>query len=266
MPPFLTQLSRILQNSITLANSQSIASIQEKSFRDYVTNVDFTVDKFLTQELQKLTPNIKVLSEERVIEGAEETFWIIDPIDGTHNLLSGIPIVGISAALFEGHVLRASAVADIHRAHVFSAQKEAGAFLNGHRLRVPNEPPSLVAVSTGAMDCLIESKEAYKALRSIGKLRNLGSQALHICYVASGVFSTAISFEAKFWDDAAASLIAAEAGASYQSFSGITRRLVLDSKLSTNCLRSICAHPSTLKASQQISMRLSWAEEELNGE
>ena len=57
-------------------------------------------------------------------------------------------------------------------------------------------------------------------LPRLGKVRNFGTQALQLCYVAAGRLSANISREAKIWDDAAGALIVAEAGGVYARWDG----------------------------------------------
>jgi len=54
-------------------------------------------------------------------------------------------------------------------------------------------------------------------MRAIGKIRNLGAQALHLCGVARGQFAAVASVEAQVWDEAAAELILREAGGVWRS-------------------------------------------------
>jgi len=51
-----------------------------------VTNGDLEVNKILTDKIKSLTPNIPIISEETVDfnkKNTLDTFWLIDPIDGT---------------------------------------------------------------------------------------------------------------------------------------------------------------------------------------
>jgi fructose-1,6-bisphosphatase/inositol monophosphatase family enzyme len=70
-----------------------------------VTNLDLEVEDILVAAIQDRVPEAKVVSEERHPEpsalGAPLCF-VIDPIDGTEELLSGRSGFSISVALFEG--------------------------------------------------------------------------------------------------------------------------------------------------------------------
>jgi 3'(2'), 5'-bisphosphate nucleotidase len=55
-----------------------------------VTNGDLAVDKIIREKIQKLTPNIQIISEETVDlakENNDKTFWLVDPIDGTRDYI-----------------------------------------------------------------------------------------------------------------------------------------------------------------------------------
>ena len=57
-----------------------------------VTNGDLEVDKILQNFLRKITPNIEIVSEETIKitkVKKRETFWLIDPIDGTNSYIKG---------------------------------------------------------------------------------------------------------------------------------------------------------------------------------
>ena len=57
-----------------------------------VTNGDLEVDKILQNFLKKITPNIEIVSEETIKitkVKKRETFWLIDPIDGTNSYIKG---------------------------------------------------------------------------------------------------------------------------------------------------------------------------------
>jgi myo-inositol-1(or 4)-monophosphatase len=256
MDQSLLSLKTILEQASDLVSKQQLWQVEEKSFHDYVTNVDRQLDAFLTEQLGKLTPGVPVLSEERPFSEVGQDFWIIDPLDGTHNFLAGIPFVGICAALFSSDGAELSAVADVHHHRIYSAKKNNGAFCNDKRLEMPEIPSSLIAISSGAMDGLIEKSAIYHQARGLGKVRNLGSQALQLCAVASGTLSVALSREAKFWDDAAARLIAEEAGAIYKSYSPVPKNPAPTAALSEISLHSLCVHPSQYEAAEKIASEL----------
>ena len=75
--------------------------VKKKGPKDFVTKTDKRVEKILIEELSKSKKNYSFITEETgIIKNSDkDTFWIIDPIDGTTNFLHGIPHFAISIAL-----------------------------------------------------------------------------------------------------------------------------------------------------------------------
>src|SRR5512132_943856 len=74
---------------------------------DPTTNVDAVIDERLRQLLHDIIP-CNYVSEESspTIEGLSDLAWVVDPIDGTHNLVAGTPEFGVSVALVAVSSLR----------------------------------------------------------------------------------------------------------------------------------------------------------------
>lgn len=256
-------LAAIMNCAGELVRSLEPSDIAEKSKLDYVTNMDHRLDEFLTRELTALTPGIPVLSEERPFDKVGADFWIIDPIDGTHNMMTGVPFFAVCAALFDDHGAKLAAVLDIAAAGLYLAERGHGATLNDKALRLPEQPSTLIALSSGVLDRMNAYPDIYNSIRETGKLRNLGSQSLHLAFVADGRFGLAVSEEARFWDDAAARLIAEEAGARYRSFATDGEDRFLSIALSQAPLKSLCAHPA-LFDEVEIFLSLLWSENKIH--
>jgi len=74
--------------------------IKTKSLNSLVSYVDIEAEKQLVEGLRKILPNAGFLTEEETTDGERgETYWIIDPLDGTTNYLHGIPVYAVSIAL-----------------------------------------------------------------------------------------------------------------------------------------------------------------------
>ncbi|WP_440408406.1 inositol monophosphatase family protein [Neorhizobium petrolearium] len=256
----LDALGAIIRLAGDLIDSTRFSDVTEKSELDYVTDVDLRLDAFLTEQLGLLTPGIPVFSEERAMQRPTGAFWIIDPVDGTHNMMAGVPHYAVCAAFFDSDETQMAAVLDVVGRDLYLAKKGKGATLNGSPLRLTSKPSTLGAISSGALDALNGRSDIYASLRATAKIRNLGSQSLHLCYVADGRLGFAISQEARFWDDAAARLIAEEAGASYHSFAASGNGDFLDLAFSKAPLRSLCAHPDIFEKLNRLMTPLWWAD------
>lgn len=251
LPSLLAAVTAILTQAVTLANSRRPTNASKKAHQDYVTDVDLSVDAFLEQHLGALIPDCPVLSEERAVAvtGSLPRYWIVDPIDGTMNLLAGLPFVGICVALADSTGPQLAAVASLSDGVIYSAIRDHGAFRNGQPLQLTANPCDLIVLSTGLLDLLIAAHgPAYTALRRIGKIRNLGAQALHLCGVASGQFAAVASLEARLWDEAAGGLILREAGGHWQAASDHADWAQPQVMMAIREQRSIAAHPAVLNA------------------
>ena len=104
----LKQLAENLIETTAIAGKTSIDLYRNglkkiiKPDNSPVTNGDLEVNKLLTEKIKTLTPNIPIISEETVDfkkENNLDTFWLIDPIDGTKEYIAGKDEYTINAAL-----------------------------------------------------------------------------------------------------------------------------------------------------------------------
>lgn len=63
-----------------------------KADKTVVTELDKTIEKELRTKLLKFDDSIGLEGEELGIEGSRQTYWLLDPIDGTDSFVRGIPI------------------------------------------------------------------------------------------------------------------------------------------------------------------------------
>lgn len=192
---------------------------------DFVTSVDFAMQARLERDLAALLPGSTVKGEEGFADLPETVdgrpVWIVDPLDGTVNFIAGLPCYAVSVALVVDGRAVLSAVYDIRQNTVYSAIAGAGAFINGSPLQRRRHKARLAVLSSGLLgDLARNAPETLADLLGDFKLRNFGSQALHLCYAAAGHLTLVASREAKGWDDLAGALIAREAGLGYGHYHG----------------------------------------------
>ncbi len=198
--------------------NESLYSVELKATQDYVTRLDRQIEQFIGNQLKEKYPEHHIAGEEfggKVLESGP--LWLIDPLDGTANFVSGVPFYAVSVALFIGGQVKVACVYDLVRHELFDAVEGLGARMNAVAV-TPRENIDVlsVAVSSGVIDYFLACKPSVlQQIRKMAKLRILGSQALQLCYVAAGKLAANISVEAKVWDDAAGMLIAQEAGLVY---------------------------------------------------
>lgn len=187
---------------------------------DLVTVADLEAEKEIVSIIRGAYPDHNILAEENVYnKTASEYTWIIDPLDGTNNFASGLPIFCVSIALARNDEILLGAIYDATRGELFTAEKGSGAYLNERRISVTKidrlEDALLV---TGFYydrgEDMIENLERIKRFLVGGILgvRRLGAAALDLAYVASGRASGFWEFILSPWDFAAGKVIVEEAG------------------------------------------------------
>ena len=212
-------------NSMNFINTQVLSQVIEKSKFDHVTNVDLGLQYLIIEHIKSEFPDDNIISEELTFPiNNSDIYWIVDPLDGTANFINSIPIISLSVAIMKKNEIIAGMVIDFNRDNYYHAYKNEGAFFGKKRIR--NNPSSnqnkgsyLIGLSTGLLNYLsvLENNEISKLIFKHGKFRILGSQALHLCYVAENKLKFAINLESKVWDDAAGSLVVRESGSCYYS-------------------------------------------------
>ncbi len=181
--------------------------VSKKGPKDFVTKTDKRVERILIEELTKSKRSYSFITEEsgKILNKKKDTFWIIDPIDGTTNFLHGIPHFAISIALQNNGEIITGLIFDPIKNEVFYAEKDSGSFLNNNRIRVSKK--------SNLEECLFASNN--KGLKSIYPkldLRNTGCAALDLAYVGCGRLDGYFHNEINLWDVAAGKIIIEEAG------------------------------------------------------
>ncbi len=224
-----------LQEIITLVkktktfvqNRERAGHIKVKGPADYVTQVDTDIQNFLAKELGRLAPEIQFLGEEEGLhEMTGDTYWILDPIDGTTNLIHDYQHSVVSLALYEKGEITTGIIYDPFREDVYHAKKGKGSFLNGSPISVSDAETlgeTIVAIGTSPYDRELTEENFCRFRRVFEKsqdIRRTGSAALDLANVAcgrtGGFFETLLSP----WDFAAGMLLVTEAGGRVTNYAG----------------------------------------------
>lgn len=203
-----------------LLYTESTIDCREKSESDFVTEIDLSVHAELGARLVALMPGSRVISEEDMVPQArgKGAVWIVDPVDGTSNLVYGLRHSCISVALVENGRPLLGAVYNPYLDEYFSAEMGKGAFLNGHAIYV-SVAKSLEEAFVGFEAGPASKHRSQRMLTAFSRcharangVRMLGSAALDLAYVACGRFTCAYFDYMYPWDYAAGALLLAEAG------------------------------------------------------
>lgn len=234
MHPMLNTAVKAARRGAAIINRASFdldrVTVTEKQHNDFVTDVDQAAEQAIIEILLNAYPSHAVLAEESGastnLHDENENVWIIDPLDGTTNFIHGYPQYCVSIALQQRGVITQAVVYDPSRNDLFTASKGAGAHLNDKRIRVTKRDKlgdallgtSLTHANAKNMDeflkmfCLMSEK-------SHG-VRQGGSAALDLAYLACGYLDGYFIKGLRPWDIAAGSLLVTEAGGIMGDFSG----------------------------------------------
>ncbi len=200
-----------------LKNATNDKGAKEKEDGSLVTKYDLMVDEKLTNGLKEIYGDIPVFSEEH-IESFEDTYFIIDPIDGTHNFIIGLEYYGIMVAYVEKNEIKFSVIHLPILNKTFTAIKGNGAFLNGERISLDeinnkNKKRFMGCTNIGtdwAMDNVskLSNNDKYKF-----EFRAYYCSCVPNPYVAAGILDFNIYWGyCGLWDILAPALIVTEAG------------------------------------------------------
>ena len=217
----------ILSGNVSLDLRNKGLKKKIKSDNTPVTNGDIQVNDLLTKKITDLTPNIKIISEENLINKENKNlkdFWLIDPIDGTYDYINGKDEFTINAAL----ILNKKPVAGIINAP--DKNRLFYSFGLSNSFELSNK-------SKTELTCKKKSKEneinavAYSnipkaEITAIYKKYNITNftrmkSSLKFCVIASGEFDFyAAEPRACEWDIAAGHAILEHAGGIITDFDG----------------------------------------------
>ena len=197
------------------------AAVQRKADNSVVTEADHEIQAHMVGTLARTYPGHAVCAEETLQSpGAHPDrvdaryCWVVDPLDGTRNYVSGFPCFATSIAVLDQGWPVVGVVAEHNQHHVYAATRGGGATSNGESIMAKEVP-----VGSDVLIGIPSSKDrlTVQVLRHwIGQhgliSRNLGSTALHLAMVGSGALDAAFCKQCKIWDIAAGALIVSEAG------------------------------------------------------
>lgn len=221
-------ISLVLNCKELIFNVDKAQQVTVKGLADYVTQVDFAVQSYLLAALSEEWPEIQFLGEEGQKEHLDwsRPVWILDPVDGTTNLIHDYQTSCVALGLWDGKELVFGCIYNPFRDELYRAVKGEGAYLNDKPIRVSTRPTlsrSLMLIGTSpyekdrADEVFDKMKRVYLACEDI---RRSGSAALDFCSVAAGRVDGFFEYNLKPWDYAAGSVILSEAGGCFTNASG----------------------------------------------
>ena len=223
-----------------------------------VTDVDMLVEQQILATLAEQFPTTGLLGEESLGTKPDKGLvWVVDPIDGTRNYVSGVPFYSVVIGLaLDGEPL-CGVTYDPVRGEMFHAERGKGAFLNGNKLEVSEKTllsDSIIGTelsnnAEGARSSLDVVRNIWPNMQTV---RIMGSAALAICYVAAGRTDIFFHHQLGPWDQIAGLLLVEEAGGLATDRTGKRAQLFSDGLIAANHT----LHKLFLRATEGLSWRL----------
>lgn len=214
------------------ANFRQKYRIIRKSPKEMVSMVDMESQKAILAILEPQFPEYGIITEERSNTIDPNGWnWIIDPLDGTHNFISGLPFSGVSIGLTRASEFILGVIYFPMENRLYHAVKGGGAFLNDSPIEVSSS--SELAKSMVCFDNQFhlnpKSMQYYHALTERAfTTRILGTATNDLCMTADGTIGGRIWVNTKICDIAAGIVIVTEAGGQVTQFDG--KACTLDSR------------------------------------
>lgn len=184
---------------------------------DLVSDVDHASEHLIVDGISAAWPDDAILGEEGGgAEGSTGWRWVIDPLDGTRNYLTGAGPWSVCISLEQDGVTGTAVVHDPVAGETFSAVAGAGALLNGSPITASTGTRLDEAVVGLSFNPSPGTRRRMAGLivtllPAVGDIRRIPA-ALHLTYLAAGRFDAGLLVDTRLWDVAAGLLIAAEAG------------------------------------------------------
>ena len=191
---------------------------------DAMKPADLAAEKAIVETLKQHDISFTLISEESGVKkfGAkpQECYVTVDPIDGTTNLMHGLPFYACSIAVSTKPMLadvHAGMVADLFHDVAYTAFEGKGAYRDGAKIQT-SKTVSLDEAVVGLDLNTYKVKEFVPKLTALIEktkhIRHFGANALELCYVANGLTDAFVDLRGKLrtTDVAAGFLIVKEAG------------------------------------------------------
>jgi myo-inositol-1(or 4)-monophosphatase len=192
---------------------------------DETTAVDQAAEDAVVARLEALGGDFVLVSEElgtRAFGAGGPRTVVVDPIDGSVNAKRGIPFFSFSLAVAEGATMGDVVfgyVYDFGSGEEWTAERGAGAFLNGARLGAQQPKDTIEILSFEGTTTSAIAAQVANVLGAAARLRVMGSLALSLCHLAAGRVDGVVSLKAaRSVDIAAAQLLVRESGLAIELF------------------------------------------------
>jgi fructose-1,6-bisphosphatase/inositol monophosphatase family enzyme len=209
---------------------------------DPMKPVDLSAEKAIVEALLQSGISFTLISEESGVkelgENPQKIYVTVDPIDGTTNLVRGLPFYASSIAVSTKPALStvfAALVTDLRHDTTYTALEGKGAYRDGEKIsssKLETLDEAMIGLDLNSYRVKEIAPKLTALIQKTKHVRHFGANALELCYVADGTTEAFIDIRGKLrtTDMAAASLIIKEAGGTVTTPAGENLDARLDPK------------------------------------
>jgi histidinol-phosphatase len=221
-------------DAIALRHFRREMEIRTKPDRSFVTDADQAIERLIRERVSGRFPEHGLVGEEYGEEGTgSAASWYIDPIDGTHNFIRGVPLFGTLLALEVNGELQVGVMSAPALRERWYASRGGGAWAIGAAGTDGPRPIRVSGISElddaqilyGSGHDIEESGRApgFRALLgSVWRERGFGD-FWGYALVAEGAAEAMIEVDVRTWDLAAPLVVIEEAGGRLTDLAGVRR-------------------------------------------
>lgn len=193
---------------------------QVKFDENLITEAELELTEFFQERLKASFPEHQIFEQDQedrdYTHDGTRYLWIYDPLDGAANFQAGIPIWGVSLALFDNYWPVFGGFYMPATDDLFSARGGGSALRGNEEIHISSQE----TINDESLLLTYSRFHRHYHPAFPGKIRNLGCTAAHICYVAMGRAEAAIIANESYQDLAAAWIIAEAAGGKFYKMDG----------------------------------------------
>ncbi len=194
---------------------------QEKTnHRDLVTKYDVDIETYLKEKFSKIIPDVGFVGEETEGDRNQESFWLVDPIDGTGHFIRGIQHCSTMVSLIQREEVVFCVIYDFVNNHLYHAQRGKGSFKDGFPISVSKRSIKESIFGWEVSKSNSTGKSLWNYLENNFAYYNTLCAGMPFALVAEGKIDGLVFNDphGNDYDFAAGSLLVSEAGGFVQNF------------------------------------------------
>ncbi len=218
-------------DSIALAHFRRDLDLERKPDRTFVTVADQSIEREIRSRIQARWPGDGLVGEEYGTEaGDAATRWYIDPIDGTHNFIRGVPLFGTLLAVEHEGELQVGVISAPAMRERWFAYRGGGAWNRGldgerqlHVSRVSRLEDAQILYGSGRDTVASGLMPGFDRLLSAAWRERGFGEFWGYALVAEGAAEAMLETGISSWDVAAPLVLIEEAGGRVTDVNGDRR-------------------------------------------